>query len=300
VATPPALKDLASPEKAITTFSSALMFPESLDAGEAVYGEAIHEFATLVSKSATSEALLRAIRDSSYRAKARMSLLKIFRRCVSPVCDTERAKKVATVTTDSIIESCGNTFKSIDVLKAQFKEPLSREVVFSLSVLLAENDSRGQSGYALTAAFFDWFPAQPQFKGLTVRGPRGAGSDIQLSTLIPEFDTNYPCDVVITDEGDKVLAVGFARYDATRGGSQSDDRTGGNSNKVDKARIYFEKEGGRPFRLLFLSDGPGLLHGDTWREACALDGALNGAVRVTTLKLAPDRVTAEWLKGQPE
>jgi hypothetical protein len=300
VAKPPAFKDIPDRDRSVTTFSNVLTFPESLDVGESTYREAIHEFAKLIAKSESSEALLRAIRESSYRGKDRMSLLKLFRRCVSPVCDTERAKKIATVTTDSIIDACGDTFKSIAVLKAQFKQPLSKEMVAALGVLLAENDSRGQSGYALTGAFFDWFAAQPQFKGLTALGPRGAGSDIQLNTLIPGFDSNYPCDIVIVNAAGDVVAVGFARYDATRGGSQSDDRTGGNSNKVDKARAYFAQKGSKPFRLIFLSDGPGLLHGDTWREACALDGALDGAVRVTTLKLAQERISAKWLKGQSE
>lgn len=96
-----------------------------------------------------------------------------------------------------------------------------------------------------------------------------------------------------------MLAVGFARYDATRGGAQSDDRTGGNWAKVEKARQFCSKTG-RAFRILFLADGPGLSHNDTWKEACDIDGEWNGNVRVATLKLAQMRVTREWLKGETE
>lgn len=89
---------------------------------------------------------------------------------------------------------------------------------------------------------------------------------------------------------------GHSRYDATRGGAQSDDRTGGNLYKVAKAKEY-SAASGNTFRVIFLADGPGLVHKDTWEEACAIDGEWNGAVRVTTLKLAKERVTRAWLTG---
>ena len=93
-----------------------------------------------------------------------------------------------------------------------------------------------------------------------------------------------------------VVAVGFARYDSTRGGAQSDDRTGGNANKVEKARHYCD-ERGVDFKIIFLADGPDLLHSDTLSEAKELDDQWNGRVRVVTLKLAPDRITEEWFES---
>jgi len=130
---------------------------------------------------------------------------------------------------------------------------------------------------------------------MTIEGPRGAGRDIELATVLPGFVGEYPCDFVIRKAKTReVLAVGFARYDATRGGAQSDDRTGGNAYKVSKAREYCERSGDK-LRILFLADGPGLAHGDTWRAACDLDGDWNGNVRVTTMKLAEKRVTSDWL-----
>lgn len=292
-----AVPDLA---KQITTFSTTATFPEALDTAILDYREDIEAFATIVAASADTGDLLRRIRETPMAADNRMSLLKLFRRCVSPVCDTEMTKKIKKIPTAQIIEGFGDTFKSIDVLKAQFKMPLTEAHVVALSLLLAENDNRGQSGYALTGAFFDWFNAQGHLSPLEALGPRGAGRDIELNTLLPDFPLGYPCDLIIRAKGDSsIKAVGFARYDSTRGGSQSDDRTGGNANKVDKAREY-QREKGTSFRLLFLSDGPGLLHGDTLEESCRLDGMLDGAVRVTTLKLAPSRVTLPWLMGNAE
>ena len=292
-----AVPDLA---KQITTFSTTATFPEALDTAILDYREDIEAFATIVAASADTGDLLRRIRETPMAADNRMSLLKLFRRCVSPVCDTEMTKKIKKIPTAQIIEGFGDTFKSIDVLKAQFKMPLTEAHVVALSLLLAENDNRGQSGYALTGAFFDWFNAQGHLSPLEALGPRGAGRDIELNTLLPDFPLGYPCDLIIRAKGDSsIKAVGFARYDSTRGGSQSDDRTGGNANKVDKAREY-QREKGTSFRLLFLSDGPGLLHGDTLEESCRLVGMLDGAVRVTTLKLAPSRVTLPWLMGNAE
>ena len=141
-----------------------------------------------------------------------------------------------------------------------------------------------------------WF--EDQFDGrYKILGPRRAGPDIELSKIYPDFEGSFPCDFVVrrwTD--DEVLAVGFARYDATRGGAQSDDRTGGNANKVDKLRAFDSKKPTR-LKLIFLADGPGLLHKDTWEEACNLDGLWDDRVRVTTLKTAAMRISPDWLEG---
>ena len=219
----------------------------------------------------------------------------MYRRCVSPILDTEATKKITKISTASLVEAYGNTFKPIAKLKEQFGN-LSKEHHATLAALIGEYDSRGQSGYQLTELFFDWF--EEAFAGrMTIEGPRRAGRDVELSSVFPDFEGSYPCDFVIRDaDSSEVLALGFARYDSTRGGAQSDDRTGGNLYKVAKAQEYCA-DSGKCFRLLFLSDGPGLTHNDTWKEACDLDGAWNGSVRVTTLKLSQERVTEQWLRG---
>ena len=287
------LSTIADPQSIVTPIDASIRFPEILIACQSKYSADIANFKRLISVSSTSAELLINIRSTKFTATQRMSLLKMFRRAVSPVMDTEMAKKMK-VPSEALIASLGHTFKPIDILKSQFSS-LTVDQESALAALIGEYDTRGQLGYMLTAQFFDWFEAK--FKGMfTIDGPRGAGRDIELSSIFPNFTGSYPCDFVIrrsTDQS-KVLAVGFARYDSTRGGAQSDDRTGGNADKVGKAKEFF-RESGNKFRILFLSDGPGMAHKDTWAEACDLDGAWDGNVRVTTLKTAEKRITPDWL-----
>jgi len=285
---------IADPHSVITPIQSGTTFPEFLTEKINKYTPYINDFCQIVQESSSSQEVLEKIRNKSIKMdkEKRMTLLKIFRRCVSPVCDTEATKKIKKVPTSIFIDNYGHTFKPIAKLKKQFLRP-PREELFTLSALLGEYDNRGEQGYVLTELFFTWF--EETFEELAIDGPRGAGKDIQLDSVFPDFKGNYPCDFIIKDKkSNKVMAIGFARYDSTRGGAQSDDRTGGNSDKVFKA-IHFSKESNRNFKLIFLSDGPGLAHKDTWFESCELDGAWNGNVRVTTLITAPDRISKEWL-----
>lgn len=290
------LNSITDKESIVTAIDNAARFPEILTIQQIKYAESISLFKELVVKASSSAELLATIRDRSIKADDRMSLLKMFRRCVSPVIDTEKAKKIVAITTESLVANYGHTFKSIETLKSQMAN-LDEMSTAALAALIGEYDTRGQSGYELTQLFFDWFIKK--FKDqFTIEGPVGAGRDIELSSIFNDYTGSFPCDFVIRRQSDNnVVAVGFARYDSTRGGAQSDDRTGGNSNKVDKAADYCRSTG-NSFKILFVSDGPGLTHNDTWQEACELDGAWNGNSRVTTLKLADLRVTANWLNSK--
>ena len=289
------LRTISDVNRIITPIDSTIRFPEILDALIDKYGTAIDIFCQLIADSPSSADVLRKIRSPDRDGAERMALLKMYRRCVAPVLDTETTKKIRKVDSETLIENYGHTFKPISKLHKQFSA-LPREYKFALAALVGEYDTRGQLGYQLTDLFFEWF--EDNFSGrYRIEGPRGAGRDIELSELFPRFQGSYPCDFAIRRcDNSEVLAVGFARYDSTRGGAQSDDRTGGNSNKVDKAKASADFLS-RNLKLLFLSDGPGLLHGDTWEEACSLDGQWNGRVRVITLKLAEKRVTPEWLES---
>lgn len=289
------LRTISDLSKIITPIDSTIRFPEVLDLLIDKYDNAIDVFVQLIKESESSAEVLRKIRTTERDADERMALLKMYRRCVSPVLDTETTKKIKKISTDTLVEAYGETFKPISKLKAQFSE-LPKEYKYALAALVGEYDTRGQLGYQLTGAFFDWF--EDHFIGsYTIEGPRGAGRDIELSELYPDFNGSYPCDFVVRRVPDnEVLAVGFARYDSTRGGAQSDDRTGGNANKVEKAKA-FDKVTPTRLKLIFLSDGPGLMHGDTWEEACVLDGQWDGRVRVITLKLAAARITPDWLES---
>jgi len=289
------LHTITDVSKIITPIDGTVRFPEILDILVEKYSKYIDIFCELIRESTSSSEILQKIRIADRAADERMALLKMYRRCVSPVLDTEATKKIKKVSTDSLIETYGATFKPIKILKTQFSN-ISLEKRIALAALIGEYDTRGQSGYQLTGMFFDWF--EEKFKNsYLIEGPRGAGRDIELSSIYPAYKGNFPCDFVIRQTSDnEVVAIGFARYDSTRGGAQSDDRTGGNSNKVDKAKA-FDSVTPTKLKIIFLSDGPGLMHRDTWEETCHLDGQWNGRVRVTTLKLADRRITSEWLKS---
>jgi hypothetical protein len=289
------LRSIADISKIITPIDSTIRFPEILEVLLEKYSAAIETFCQLIRESDSSEDVLRKIRRADRDAVERMALLKMYRRCVSPVLDTETTKKIQKISTETLIEAYGMTFKPITKLKSQFEE-LSPEARFALAALIGEYDTRGQSGYELTGLFFDWFEEHFE-RTYLIEGPRGAGRDIEMSTIYPAFNGAFPCDFVVSRAADKeVVAIGFARYDSTRGGAQSDDRTGGNANKVEKAKA-FDAVTPTKFKIIFLSDGPGLMHGDTWEEACQLDGQWDDRVRVVTLKLASMRITPEWLDG---
>lgn len=292
------LSTIQDPLSIVTAIDTATRFPEILDSLRTKYDADIALFKEMIAENNSTPQLLDSIRKARIPAEQRMSLLKMFRRCVSPVLDTEMAKKINKVSTQSLVANYGSTFKPIDILKEQFAD-LSADKTAALAALIGEYDTRGQLGYVLTGRFFDWFESTFP-RDFTIEGPRGAGRDIELSTLFADFKGNYPCDFVVRERATGlVLAIGFARYDSTRGGAQSDDRTGGNSDKVSKAKEYLalSEATGITFRILFLSDGPGLAHNDTWKEACALDDTWEGNVRVVTLKTAPTRITADWLRG---
>ncbi len=286
---------IEDPNTIITAIDNSLKFPEILDVLKEKYDGDIKLFIKLINEVNSSAELLNRIRSNEFGSGTRMSLLKMFRRCVSPVLDTETTKKIQKISTESLVENFGYTFKSIEKLKKQFSN-ISEDALSALAALIGEYDNRGQSGYELTELFFTWF--EEVFKNdFIIEGPRGAGRDIELCNLFSDFKGNCPCDFAIKNKIDgKILAIGFARYDSTRGGAQSDDRTGGNANKVEKARA-FSNETGLNFKIIFLSDGPGLSHKDTWEESCLLDGSWNDNVRVTTLKTAGNRITLDWLKS---
>jgi len=289
------LSTIEDPESVVTAIPSSPTFPEFVEGRFNRYGEFVELFSSLIMQSSSSAELLDKIRDPNvFKADVRMPLLKLFRRCVSTVIDTEKSKKLMNPTS-MFVENYGHTFKDINLLKRQFSNMPDKDK-YALTSLIGEYDDRGKQGYILTDMFFTWF--EDLFsETLTIEGPRGAGKDIQLQSIFDDFTSDYPCDFVIKDlKSGNVLAVGFARYDSTRGGSQSDDRTGGNNDKVMKAD-EFTKSSNNKFKLLFLADGPGLTHRDTWEEACILDGKLNDRVRVSTLKLANERITEDWLRN---
>ena len=120
---------------------------------------------------------------------------------------------------------------------------------------------------------------------------------MELQTILPSYPHRCPCDIIIKKNG-RAIVVGFARYDSDRGGSQEDDRTGGNQSKVLQI-MAFANEKKLPLKILFLNDGPGLLLGSMWRDYGELEKSAPGRIMVATLKMLDDRFTEEWMLGQP-
>ncbi len=148
------LSTITDPHSVITAIDSGLRFPEVVPVMREKYEEAIRRFARLVSVSTSGGDLLDRIRTPLIPADERMALLKIFRRCVSGVCDTEATKKIRTISTQSLVANYGSSFKPITKIREQFADP-NEAFISVLSVSIGEYDNRGQQGYVLTGQFFD-------------------------------------------------------------------------------------------------------------------------------------------------
>src|SRR5699024_6849756 len=97
------MQTIVNRDEILTVIDKADRFPETLDPQVSKYGSSIKTFQHLILESNSSAELLRKIRTQGRSASERMALLKMFRRCVSPVIDTEKSKKIRTVSTESLI-----------------------------------------------------------------------------------------------------------------------------------------------------------------------------------------------------
>ena len=168
----------------------------------------------------------------------------------------------------------------------------------ALCALLWEYKSRGQKGYTLTEKFFDLFRAR--FPDMQIAGPERAGQDILLGDVFEDYpNPSRPVDFIVYEEKQHIYAIGLARYDSDRGGAQEDDRTGGYKNCANEVLTYVH-ECGLKTRMVFLNDGPGLLLGSMWRDYAALEDSWPGEIKVMTLRMVPERITAQWLRAVEE
>lgn len=137
-----------------------------------------------------------------------------------------------------------------------------------------------------------------EFSELTTWGPERAGNDIMLGSVFKDYpNPKRPVDFIISDRSkENVYCVGLARYDGDRGGAQEDDRTGGYTSCADEVLSYAQTKG-LNLRVLFLNDGPGLLLGSMWDDYSKLEERWNGKIKVVTLRMIPERLTLDWLKG---
>lgn len=271
--------------KWITAFDVGF-YPDHFAEAMAFYKPSIDRFRDLAAMARSSTNLFRLIQREPQRG--RVQLLRIFRRYVSPVTSVEMLKRVRD--TDAICAAFEPLFRDIEAVRENIG---NREYDIILSAILYEHKDRGKLGYQLTGEFFTWFDTSFRTGRFEALGPRGAGADIELRQLFHDYPHGCPCDIIIRS-GQEVLVAGFARYDSDRGGSQEDDRTGGNRSKVDQILEYAERNG-LPLKILFLNDGPGLLLGSMWRDYADLENCAPERVMVVTLKMLDERLTEAWL-----
>lgn len=270
------------------TLASGEYYPDILQDACNLYMPVIATFGQLLSTSYSSQNLFERISDYG-NAWMRVQLCRVFRRYVSPTSPVEMMKIKSRK--QQVLDTFSKDFRPIHVVQAKFNERPKRDE--ALCALLWEYKSRGQKGYTLTEEFFDLF--QSRFPNLHISGPRRAGQDIPLGSVFEDYPNPMrPVDFIIRDEKRNLVAVGLARYDSDRGGAQEDDRTGGYKNCADEVLAYAQ-EHGLGLRMIFLNDGPGLLLGSMWRDYASLEESWPGKIRVVTLRMVPERITAEWL-----
>jgi len=271
--------------KWITAFDTSFYpdhFPEALKR----YKPVIDRFRELASGAPHSIDLLRTIQKTG--KKMRIQLLRVFRRYVSPSTSVEMLKRIKD--TEEICSAFGPLFRDIKVVRKNISH---QDYDLVISALLYEHKDRGQFGYELTARFFDWFERTFVGDEFQPLGPRRAGRDLQLRDFLRDYEHECPTDIIVTHQKWPIVA-GFARYDSDRGGSQEDDRTGGNRSKILEILQHRTTEGAQ-VKVFFLNDGPGLLLGSMWRDYGELERINPDRVLVCTLKMLESRLTRKWL-----
>jgi hypothetical protein len=273
----------------ITALTSGY-YPDYLAEAKTLYEGPLSRFGQLVTASADSERLFRAICDESQ--PGRIQLCRIFRKYVCPETSVELLKQKNRV--NFICQEYGPRFRPIAEVRAKWAErPPNDE---TLAALLWEYKDRGKKGYELTGAFFEKFRANFG-KEYEIDGPEGAGRDIQLNEIFKGYPQERPIDFLISRrKGGKVLVVGLARYDSDRGGAQEDDRTGGYKTAIDEI-LGFSDANKLGLKVMLLNDGPGLLLGSMWRDYAGLERRRPGQVLVATLKMFDSRLTTGWLES---
>ena len=273
------------------TLSSGEYYPDILKDACELYKPVLILFGQMLKTSESSIALLRSISDIS-NVWMRIQLARVFRKYVSPETPVEMLKKKTQV--QEICDHFGRGFRPIPQVQAAFQtRPMPDE---ALCAVLWEYKDRGKKGYDLTERLFSIL--RSEYPSLPVKGPERAGKDILLGEIFKDYPKpGRPVDFIIYDTNNKeILAIGLARYDSDRGGSQEDDRTGGYQNCADEILTYISKHAMKT-KVIFINDGPGLLLGSMWEDYGRIENSWPGKIMVATLRMVRDRLTIEWLRS---
>lgn len=270
------------------TLASGEFYPDILVDACNLYQPVLELFGQLLKRSESSERLF-LLTSEIEQPWMRIQLARVFRKYVSPSTPVEMLKKKTKA--KWICQEFGKQFRPIvEVQKAFLSRPMPDE---ALCALLWEYKSRGQKGYDLTERMFDLL--RSKFPDLEITGPERAGRDIRLGEVFEDYPKpDRPVDFMIK-EGSNILAIGFARYDGDRGGSQEDDRTGGYRNAVNELLNYAKNKKIKT-KIIFVNDGPGLLLGSMWNDYSYIEESFN-EIMVVTLRMIMERITIEWLKS---
>jgi hypothetical protein len=276
------------------TLASGEYYPDILGDACLLYEPVLVMFGQLLKSSETSIRFFMTISEVP-EVWMRIQLARVFRKYVSPSTPVEMLKRKTKA--QEICDQFGHEFRPIHEVQAAFtSRPMPDE---ALCALLWEYKSRGQKGYDLTERFFDMFNSY--FPDLDIRGPKRAGADIRLGTILDDYPKpDRPVDFIIYDtNGKDILAIGFARYDGDRGGAQEDDRTGGYRNSANEI-LGYAKQKDMNIKVIFINDGPGLLLGSMWDDYVHLENSWKGRILVATLRMIPERLTYQWLRATEE
>ncbi len=274
------------------TLATGEYYPDILKDACELYKPVLVLFGQLLKTSESSERLLIQISETPNQWM-RIQLARVFRKYVSPATPVEMLKRKTK--TQEICKQFGKNFRPIPEVQAAFNSrPLPDEAICAL---LWEYKDRGKKGYDLTERLFDLF--RSRFPDLEIQGPPRAGKDILLGKIFVNYpNPKRPVDFVIYDSNKKdILAIGLARYDSDRGGSQEDDRTGGYHNCADEILAYTESHN-LSTKVIFINDGPGLLLGSMWDDYSTLEASGNGKIMVLTLRMISERLTIKWLRSK--
>ena len=100
------LNTIDDPMTIITPIEGGSTFPSRMYVAYNKYRKEIESFINVIYNSSSSEEILYKIRSKDIPADERMTYLKLFRRCIAPVCDTEMAKKITKVKTEDLVANC--------------------------------------------------------------------------------------------------------------------------------------------------------------------------------------------------
>lgn len=272
------------------TLATGDYYPDILNDACRLYEPVLVEFGQLLQRAHSSEFLFKSIAETPNQWM-RIQLCRVFKKYVSPQTPVEMLKVKNKAT--QICEQFGAGFRHIAEVQQHFNQrPMPDE---TLCALLWEYKDRGKKGYDLTERAFDLL--RSQYPDCTLIGPERAGKDVLLGSIFDDYPKpDRPVDFVIS-EGQRILAIGLARYDSDRGGAQEDDRTGQYREVAQEIISYADAHGMSHIKIVYVNDDPGLLLGSMWRDYAYLETRWTGRIKVVTLRMIPERITAAWLRS---